>query len=128
NAQVFDLQLDTSSLNFLGAGTYGRGIWLINLPPPTTTTVTNLSGAAGATVSLTATVKPINVPGTVTFAVNGVALTGATYDPTTGTATQSYTIPSTLASGTTQEIRADFISSDETKGGNSGGVGTLTVM
>jgi hypothetical protein len=126
NAQVFDLQLETTTLNILAAATYGRGAWEINLPPPTTTTVAAVTGTTGASVTLTATVKPLNVPGTVKFEVNGVPLTGtATYDPTTGTATQSYTI--TQAAGT-YTITADFSSSNETIGGNSGGVNTLTVM
>ena len=125
--QVFDMQLDTT-LAFLAAGTFGRGIWEIQLPPATTTTVSNAKGAPGSTVSLAANVTPNGIPGSVSFTVNGVVLAGpATYDVTKGTATFSYTIPTSMAPGT-YDIVADFISSDDTKGGNSGGTGTLTVQ
>jgi photosystem II stability/assembly factor-like uncharacterized protein len=125
NAQVFDLQLDTKTLGILAAATFGRGAWEIKLPPPTTINVGKQKGKAGATISLTANVNPNGIPGTVNFTVNGVAVPGtATYDVANGKASQDYTI--TLAAGT-YPITAEFISSDNTKGGNSGDVGELTV-
>jgi hypothetical protein len=124
DVQVLDLQLDTNQ-GFLAAASYGRGIWEIKLPPPTTTTVPNVSGAMNNLVTLKADIKPKGVPGTVTFIVNGAVVPGtATYDSVQGHAELPYII--TLGTGK-YEIRADFTSSDDTKGGNSGGIGTLTV-
>ncbi|MGI8990544.1 MAG: WD40/YVTN/BNR-like repeat-containing protein [Bryobacteraceae bacterium] len=126
NAQVFDIQLDTA-LGLFAAGTYGRGVWEIKLPPPTTTSVSNEVGTPNELITLKADVKPAGVPGTVKFEVDGVAIPGtATYDRTTGHAGQEYIIPASLSVGKHQ-ITADFVSSNDSIGGNSGGVGVLTV-
>ena len=129
NTQVFDMQLDTTAATpFLAIATFGRGVWEIKLPPPTTTNVDNVNGAVGDTVTLKATVSPNGVPGSVIFEVDGVAIpsTNNTYDNAKGVATQDFTIPSALTAGD-HTITASFISSDDTKGGNSGGTGTLKV-
>ncbi len=124
NVQVTDIQLD-SKLGILAAGTYGRGAWEIKLPPATNTTTRNVEGQAGALVTLKADVTPSGSAGSIVFEVNGVAVPGsATYDSATGHAEQPLII--NLPAGTYQ-ITADFISSNEALGGNSGGVSTLTV-
>jgi hypothetical protein len=126
NAQVLDIQLDTS-LGVLAAATFGRGVWEIKLPPPTTTTVSNADGSPNQLITLHTDIRPAGVPGTVKFEVDGVAIPGtSTYDSTSGVAEQPYIIPATLTAGK-PEITVDFASSNEAIGGNSGGVGTLTV-
>jgi hypothetical protein len=121
---VFDIQLDTT-LGVLAAGTFGRGAWEIKLPPATTTTVSAVSGKVNELVTLKADVKPAGVPGSIKFFVNGAPIPGtATYDSVTGHAEQPYII--TVAVGK-HVITADFASSNEALGGNSGGVNELTV-
>jgi hypothetical protein len=124
DVQVIDLQLDTTA-GLLAAGTFGRGAWEIQLPPDTKTTVSAVSGKAGQLVTLKSDVKPSGVPGAITFFVDGAAIPGtATYDVSTGHAEQPYII--TVAVGT-HVITADFASSNESLGGDSGGVNDLTV-
>ncbi len=124
NVQVADIQLDVK-LGILAAGTYGRGAWEIKLPPATNTTTRNVEGQAGALVTLKADVTPSGSAGSIVFEVNGVAVPGsATYDSATGHAEQPFII--NLPAGTYQ-ITADFISSNDALGGNSGAVSTLTV-
>ena len=124
DVQVIDLQLDTTA-GLLAAGTYGRGAWEIQLPPDTKTTVSAVSGKASQLVTLKADVKPSGVPGAITFFVDGAAIPGtATYDASTGHAEQPYII--TVAVGT-HVITADFVSANDSLGGDSGGVNDLTV-
>lgn len=127
NAQVFEIQLN-SNLGILGAATHGRGIWEISTSGgPVTTTATTVSAAAGQysdVVTLNAAVSPAGVAGAVEFLVNGAAIPGTpTYDSTSGSAQQSYTIP--LAKGP-YTIQGNFTSADA-RYEDSSGSGTLTV-
>jgi len=111
-----------TSLGILGAATHGRGAWeILTGTPTTTTTTTTVSAAAGQYsdgVTLKATVSPVGAGGSVGFLVNGSAIPGsATYDSTTGIATQSYAI--TQGQGTYQ-IKAIFAPSTSSFTGSTG--------
>ncbi len=94
---------------------------------PTTLTVSNVSGAVGQTVTLSATLTLTGGAAlsgkTLTFSVDGTSVgTGVTNSA--GTATKSYVIPSTLTAGS-HTITAAF--AGDSSDGASSGTGTLTV-
>ncbi len=95
--------------------------------PGTTLTVSSLTGAIGQAVTLSATLKLTGGAAlsgkTLTFSVDGTSVgTGVTNSA--GTATKSYTIPSTLTVGS-HTITVSF--AGDSSDGASSGTGTLTV-
>lgn len=75
----------------------------------TTTTVQPVTQDYHDTATLTATVSPAGVSGSVQFLVNGASVGAGTYNSTTGVATFPYLV--TLAAGS-YSIEADFTSAD----------------
>jgi hypothetical protein len=77
---------------------------------PTTTTAAATGGQYSDVATLRAAISPASVNGTVQFLVNGASIPGtATYDSSTGTATQPYTI--SLGQGS-YSLQANFVSSN----------------
>ena len=64
SAQVFQVELNTT-LGLIGAGTHGRGLWEISLPPPATVALTpdkSAPQAVNTTVTFTATATSLLEP------------------------------------------------------------------
>jgi hypothetical protein len=80
---------------------------------PTTTTVAAATEDYHDQVTLTATVEPAGVTGTVEFFVDGTSIGFGAYNSATGVATINYLI--TQAAGA-YDLRADFTSTDATYG------------
>ena len=83
---------------------------------PTTTTVSAATEDYHDQVTLTATVEPAGVTGTVEFFVDGTSIGFGAYNSATGVATINYVI--TQAAGA-YDLRADFTSTDATYGDSS---------
>ena len=81
----------------------------VNVRQHTTTTVQPATEDYHDEVTLSATVTPAGVPGTVEFFVNGGSIGFGAYNSVTGVATRAYVIP--LPAGT-YDLRADFTSLD----------------
>ena len=108
----------------VGQGVFYNSFAMPGLARSTAVTVSTAAGQYSDVVTLSAQVSPTGAAGSVSFTVNGGAAILATYNPTTGAATASYTIP--LAAGG-YTIGAAFTSSDTSLYTNSSGTSTLTV-
>jgi|GEM_PF-3834503 len=122
----------TISATFAGdttfTGSNGTGTLTVSKPIATALTVTNVSGAQGTAVNLTATLKRTDTNAavaskTVTFKIDTTQV-GTAVTNSSGLATFAYTIPSSATTGS-HTITASF--AGDTTYTNSSGTGTLTV-
>lgn len=123
----------TVSVSFAGDAGYAAststGVLTV-VKTSTSVTVTNVSGAPGAKITLKAIVKRTTdgggvSGGSVTFKVDGV-LAGTATTGSSGSASTSYPIPTSFASGSMHTITVEF--AGNASYGASTGQGVLTVL